>query len=100
MVEVARPVKFQPRRRQALADLGFTFRRGMRERRCPDADAQAEKKGITFEEAIKDLLGETQPTLQFTTPAQLGELAVLLCSAAADNVRGVAWAVDGGWTAQ
>jgi 3-hydroxybutyrate dehydrogenase len=27
-------------------------------------------------------------------------LAVFLCSPAADNVKGVAWAVDGGWTAQ
>jgi len=25
---------------------------------------------------------------------------VFLCSAAADNVRGVAWSVDGGWIAQ
>ncbi|MBP8272142.1 MAG: 3-hydroxybutyrate dehydrogenase, partial [Sphaerotilus sp.] len=29
-----------------------------------------------------------------------GELAVFLCSPAANNVRGVAWNVDGGWTAQ
>ena len=50
--------------------------------------------------AMTDLLGEKQPSLQFTTPEQLGGLAVFLCSAAADNVRGVAWAVDGGWTAQ
>jgi 3-hydroxybutyrate dehydrogenase len=38
--------------------------------------------------------------LQFTTPEQLGDLAVFLCSPAADNVRGVAWNVDGGWAAQ
>jgi 3-hydroxybutyrate dehydrogenase len=30
----------------------------------------------------------------------LGELAVFLCSEAAANVRGQAWAMDGGWTAQ
>jgi 3-hydroxybutyrate dehydrogenase len=63
-------------------------------------DARAEKGGISQEQAKKDLLGEKQPSLQFTTPDQLGDLAVFLCSAAADNVRGVAWAVDGGWTAQ
>ena len=31
---------------------------------------------------------------------ELGELAVFFCSAAANNVRGVAWNMDGGWTAQ
>ena len=63
-------------------------------------DARAQKGGISVEQAKKDLLGEKQPSLQFTTPEQLGALAVFLCGAAADNVRGVAWAVDGGWTAQ
>jgi 3-hydroxybutyrate dehydrogenase len=63
-------------------------------------DARAERGGISQEQAKKDLLGEKQPSLQFTTPEQLGELAVFLCGAGADNVRGVAWAVDGGWTAQ
>jgi 3-hydroxybutyrate dehydrogenase len=45
-------------------------------------------------------LAEKQPSLQFTTPEQLGELAVFLCSDAASNVRGQAWSLDGGWTAQ
>jgi 3-hydroxybutyrate dehydrogenase len=63
-------------------------------------DARAEKGGISQEQAKKDLLGEKQPSLQFTTPEQLGDLAVFLCNPGADNVRGVAWAVDGGWTAQ
>jgi hypothetical protein len=35
-----------------------------------------------------------RPSLQFTTPEELGALAVFLCSPAADNVRGVAWTVD------
>jgi 3-hydroxybutyrate dehydrogenase len=55
---------------------------------------------VSDAEAKKDLLAEKQPSLQFTTPEQLGDLAVFMCSSAADNVRGVAWAVDGGWTAQ
>jgi 3-hydroxybutyrate dehydrogenase len=63
-------------------------------------DARAASAGITQDEAKVALLGEKQPSLQFTTPEQLGELAVFLCGKAADNVRGVAWAVDGGWTAQ
>ena len=63
-------------------------------------DARAAKDGVDNDEAVRRLLGEKQPSLQFTTPEQLGELAVFLCSPAGDNVRGVAWQVDGGWTAQ
>ena len=63
-------------------------------------DARAAAAGIGNDDAKKQLLQEKQPSLQFTTPEQLGELAVFLCSPAADNVRGVAWQVDGGWTAQ
>jgi 3-hydroxybutyrate dehydrogenase len=63
-------------------------------------DARAAKDGVDNAEATRRLLGEKQPSLQFTTPEQLGELAVFLCSSAASNVRGVAWNVDGGWTAQ
>ena len=63
-------------------------------------DARAARDGIEPEQARKELLGEKQPSLQFTTVEQLGGLAVFLCSSAADQVRGVAWQVDGGWTAQ
>ncbi len=63
-------------------------------------DARAAEAGVGQEEAKRQLLAEKQPSLQFTTPEQLGGLAVFLCSPAADNVRGVAWNVDGGWVAQ
>jgi 3-hydroxybutyrate dehydrogenase len=63
-------------------------------------DARAEKEGISQDEARVGLLGEKQPSLQFVTPEQLGDLAVFLCSPAASNVRGVAWNMDGGWVAQ
>ena len=63
-------------------------------------DAKAAAQGISNEEATKLLLGEKEPSQQFTTPEELGELAVFFCSAAAGNVRGVAWNMDGGWTAQ
>ena len=63
-------------------------------------DAKAAELKISNDEAKKLLLGEKQPSNQFTTPEELGDLAVYLCSAGARNVQGVAWQVDGGWTAQ
>lgn len=63
-------------------------------------DARAAAEGVSMDEAKKALLGEKQPSLQFTTPEQLGELAVFLCSEAASNIRGAAINVDGGWVAQ
>ena len=63
-------------------------------------DARAAANGTSVADEEIKLLGEKQPSLKFTTPEELGELAVFLCSPAAQNVRGVAWAVDGGWTAQ
>jgi 3-hydroxybutyrate dehydrogenase len=63
-------------------------------------DARAAQDGVDVAEATRRLLGEKQPSLAFTTPEQLGALAVFLCSEAAANVRGQAWAMDGAWTAQ
>jgi 3-hydroxybutyrate dehydrogenase len=63
-------------------------------------DARAAAGGLSNEEAKRQLLAEKQPSLQFTTPGQLGELAVFLCSPAADNIRGASFNVDGGWAAQ
>ena len=63
-------------------------------------DAKAATLGISKDEATRQLLSEKEPSLQFTTPEELGALAVFFCSAAANNVRGVAWNMDGGWAAQ
>lgn len=63
-------------------------------------DAKAAHLGLSNSEATKLLLGEKEPSLQFTTPEELGAMAVFLCSPAANNVRGVAWNMDGGWMAQ
>jgi 3-hydroxybutyrate dehydrogenase len=63
-------------------------------------DAKAAAQGLSNAEATKQLLGEKEPSMQFTTPEELGELAVFFCSPAANNVRGVAWNMDGGWAAQ
>jgi 3-hydroxybutyrate dehydrogenase len=63
-------------------------------------DARAAADRISNEEAKRQLLAEKEPSLQFTTPDELGQLAVFFCSPAANNVRGVAWNMDGGWAAQ
>lgn len=63
-------------------------------------DAKAAEQGLSNEDAKKQLLSEKEPSLQFTTPEELGELAVFFCSSAASNVRGAAWNMDGGWAAQ
>jgi 3-hydroxybutyrate dehydrogenase len=63
-------------------------------------DAKAAAGGISIDAATQQLLGEKEPSLQFTTPEELGALAVFFCSAAGNNVRGVAWNMDGGWVAQ
>ncbi len=63
-------------------------------------DAKALAQGLSNEEATRQLLGEKEPSMQFTTPEELGALAVFFCSPAGNNVRGVAWNMDGGWTAQ
>ena len=63
-------------------------------------DARAAANNWTNEQATTELLREKEPSLQFTTPEELGELAVFFCSPAGNNVRGVAWNMDGGWAAQ
>ena len=63
-------------------------------------DAKAVAQGISNRDATKQLLGEKEPSMQFTTPEELGALAVFFCSPAGNNVRGVAWNMDGGWAAQ
>ncbi len=63
-------------------------------------DARAARDQLDQEAAKKALLAEKQPSLQFVTPEQLGALAVFLCTPAADQIRGAAWNVDGGWYAQ
>jgi 3-hydroxybutyrate dehydrogenase len=50
--------------------------------------------------AEEELLREKQPMLAFTTPAQIGALAVFLCSDGAATMTGTALPIDGGWTAQ
>ena len=61
---------------------------------------RAATNGVDIEAAAYDLLAEKQPSKQFVTPEQIGEIAVFLCSDAASQITGAALSVDGGWTAQ
>jgi 3-hydroxybutyrate dehydrogenase len=63
-------------------------------------DDRAAREGTSNEQAKKNLLMEKQPSGEFVTPEELGALAVFFCSPAANQVRGVAWNMDGGWVAQ
>jgi len=62
--------------------------------------ARAQSEGKSFNLALRELLFEKQPSRQFVTPAQIGDLVVFLCTPAADQIRGQTIGVDGGWTAQ
>jgi 3-hydroxybutyrate dehydrogenase len=62
-------------------------------------DERARESGDE-QRARHDLLAEKQPSLDFVTPAQLGAMALFLCSEAGDQVRGAAWNMDGGWAAR
>ena len=62
-------------------------------------DSKAKAHGDPMR-ATRELLMEKQPSLDFVTPEELGELAVFLCSDAGRQVRGAAWNIDGGWLAQ
>ncbi len=61
---------------------------------------RAAADGVDTATATRALLADKQPSLEFTTPEAVGDLAVFLCTAAADNIRGAALNIDGGWLAQ
>ncbi len=63
-------------------------------------DAIAARDGLSDQDARRKLLEEKQPSLDFATPAQIGELAAFLASDAAAQIRGSSISIDGGWTAR
>jgi 3-hydroxybutyrate dehydrogenase len=67
------------------------------ERQISDRAAQ---ERIPVASAKAELLAEKQPSHEFATPEQIGAFTVFLCSDAADQIRGAALPIDGGWTAQ
>ena len=67
------------------------------ENQIPDTMAA---RGLTREEVINDVLLAGQPTKKFVQPEDVGAMTVFLCSAAADNITGSNFSMDGGWTAK
>jgi 3-hydroxybutyrate dehydrogenase len=63
-------------------------------------EARATKDGISVEAAAKEFLAEKQPMAQFSTPEDIGALAVFLCSDSAKTITGAPLSVDGGWVAE
>lgn len=60
----------------------------------------AEARGISEEEVKRDVLLAAQPTKEFVTSEQIGDMAVFLCSEAGSAINGAMLQMDGGWVAQ
>jgi 3-hydroxybutyrate dehydrogenase len=58
----------------------------------------ADKDNISYEAAKTKLLAEKQPSEEFVTPEDIGQLAVFLCGDGSDQITGSQYVIDGGWT--
>jgi 3-hydroxybutyrate dehydrogenase len=63
-------------------------------------DDRAAREGQDAAEVARAFLTEKQPMAAFSTPEQIGALAVFLCSDAARTMTGAPFSIDGGWTAE
>jgi 3-hydroxybutyrate dehydrogenase len=63
-------------------------------------EARAKESGKSIDQEKTALLSEKQPMHRFTTPQNIGALAVFLSSDAAESITGSAYSIDGGWVAQ
>lgn len=61
---------------------------------------RARKNGTSVEQETEALVGEKQPLKRFTTPEQIGDMVVFLCSDSGSSMTGSTITMDGGWTAQ
>jgi len=61
--------------------------------------SQARTLGISVADVQDEVFMSRHATRKFTTVEQIGEMAVFLCSDAAQNMTGSDFKVDGGWTA-
>lgn len=61
---------------------------------------KARLEATTVEEQKLRFLTEKQAMAEFSTPEQIGALAVFLCSDGAKTITGAPLSIDGGWVAQ
>jgi 3-hydroxybutyrate dehydrogenase len=67
------------------------------EKQIPDT---AKARGMTEDQVKRDVLLAAQPTKEFVTVEEVGDLAVFLCSDSAKAITGANLSIDGGWTAE
>jgi 3-hydroxybutyrate dehydrogenase len=63
-------------------------------------DARAEQEGRPVDDVAHNFLTDKQAMARFSTPEQIGGLAVFLCSESAATMTGGPISIDGGWTAR
>jgi len=63
-------------------------------------DDLARQNNISVERVTKDMILAPQPTKEFVTVEQIAAMAVYLSSAAAAQINGASFSIDGGWTAR
>jgi 3-hydroxybutyrate dehydrogenase len=63
-------------------------------------EERANALGVSFDEAKQAFVAEKQPMARYTSPEDIGALAVFLAGDAAATVTGSCYSIDGGWTAQ
>jgi 3-hydroxybutyrate dehydrogenase len=61
---------------------------------------RAKAEGKTVQQANDELLAEKQPMRKFSTPENVGALAVFLAGDAAETITGSSYSIDGGWVAE
>ena len=66
----------------------------------PQIQIRADKHGGNRDQGVADLLSEKQPSLRMSSPSDIGELALWLCSPSAHNVTGSSISIDGAWSSQ
>ena len=61
---------------------------------------QSKARGITLEQAAKDVILAPQPTKEFVKIEEIAAMALYLALPMAASINGAAMSVDGGWTAR